>query len=385
MARIAWQALGLSVGLSWFVATQGTAALDKDLDGLKKKIEREKQGISRVRKTEGSILQSLEKIEVELSKRAKALTKLQSRLNSVLVDMERKEAEEKAVRASIGEQEALLRHRVAALYRWYKGGNPSVILNGETALGVVLQRKRYLEATVAFDRALIQQLSEEARRHNMLRIDLARKREELDEQKQALEEARRGYRQEGDKKKQLLASLRQEKALRVKALKELEQAALRLQKMLDEISRRSMGKSRDAAPGDKLEAMKGKFDWPVKGELAGVFGRTRHPEFPAEVFRQGIDIGARTGEQIKAVEKGKVVFADRFAGYGNMIIIDHGDRFFTIYAHLLEIIKKNGDVVKRGETVGLVGDSDSLAGAKLYFEMRKDGRPIDPLPWLRKQ
>jgi septal ring factor EnvC (AmiA/AmiB activator) len=67
-----------------------------------------------------------------------------------------------------------------------------------------------------------------------------------------------------------------------------------------------------------------------------------------------------------------------------MIIIDHGDRFYTIYAHLSEMLKKTGDPVSRGETVGRVGDSDSLAGAKLYFEMRKDGRSIDPLPWFRK-
>lgn len=91
------------------------------------------------------------------------------------------------------------------------------------------------------------------------------------------------------------------------------------------------------------------------------------------------------GQEIKAVEKGTVVFADRFSGYGKMVIIDHGDRYYTIYAHLAEILKKNGDPVKRGETVGLVGDSDSLAGANLYFELRKDGRSVDPLPWFKQQ
>jgi septal ring factor EnvC (AmiA/AmiB activator) len=67
-----------------------------------------------------------------------------------------------------------------------------------------------------------------------------------------------------------------------------------------------------------------------------------------------------------------------------MLILEHGDRYFSIYAHLSEILKKNGEIVKRGETLGLVGDSDSLAGATLYFEMRKDGKSIDPLPWFRK-
>jgi septal ring factor EnvC (AmiA/AmiB activator) len=79
-----------------------------------------------------------------------------------------------------------------------------------------------------------------------------------------------------------------------------------------------------------------------------------------------------------------VAFADRLTGYGKMVIVDHGERFFTVYAHLSEIFRKTGDELGRGEVLGLVGDSDSLAGAKLYFEMRRDGRSVDPMPWLRR-
>jgi septal ring factor EnvC (AmiA/AmiB activator) len=67
-----------------------------------------------------------------------------------------------------------------------------------------------------------------------------------------------------------------------------------------------------------------------------------------------------------------------------MVIVDHGGRYFSIYAHLSEILTKLGDAVRRGETLGKVGDSESLAGSSLYFEMRKDGKSIDPLPWFRK-
>jgi len=121
------------------------------------------------------------------------------------------------------------------------------------------------------------------------------------------------------------------------------------------------------------------------GQVIAPFGKFKHPEFGAEIVRKGIDIDARVGEEIRAVEKGSVVYADRFAGYGKMVIIDHGERYYTIYGHLSEILKKTGDEVKRGEVVGKAGDSDSLAGSKLYFEMRKDGHSVDPLPWFRKQ
>jgi septal ring factor EnvC (AmiA/AmiB activator) len=80
-----------------------------------------------------------------------------------------------------------------------------------------------------------------------------------------------------------------------------------------------------------------------------------------------------------------VIFADRFSGYGKMVIIDHGQRYYTVYAHLSEILKSAGQAVQRGEAIGQVGDSDSLRGARLYFEIRKDGKPIDPVSWLKKR
>jgi septal ring factor EnvC (AmiA/AmiB activator) len=68
-----------------------------------------------------------------------------------------------------------------------------------------------------------------------------------------------------------------------------------------------------------------------------------------------------------------------------MVIVDHGERYYTIYGHLSEFVKKVGEAVNRGETLGRTGDADSLAGAKLYFEIRKDGHSLDPLPWFKKR
>jgi septal ring factor EnvC (AmiA/AmiB activator) len=168
----------------------------------------------------------------------------------------------------------------------------------------------------------------------------------------------------------------------------MEAAAQRLEKMLEAISRRAVVKPREApaAPstGLGLEAMRGRLEWPVRGEVTAPFGKFKHPEFAAEVFRNGIDIDAPIGEEIKAVEKGRIVYAERFSGYGKMIIVDHGERYFTIYGYLAEIFKKTGNEVRRGEVIGTVGESDLVRGAKLYFEMRKDGRSLDPAPWFRK-
>jgi septal ring factor EnvC (AmiA/AmiB activator)/cell division protein FtsX len=378
-----WRALAFAFVLIPAV-TLNAASVEKDLEGIKKKIEKEKQGISRARKEEGSLLQSLERIEGELERKTGELKEANSKLDSIAAELQEKQAKAELIESSIKKRRELFNERAVALYRWHRSGSPFMIFSGDVPLGVFLQRKRYLETALAFDRDLVTQLSKDAQAQERLREELAQKKDELDGQRKKLAGTRESIRREGNKKKELLASVRQEKATRTRALKELEQAALRLQRMIDELSRRAVSKPPAMPPGVGLGALYGKLDWPVKGELLNGFGKTRHREFAAEVFRNGIDIGAPLGQDIKAVEKGTVAFADRFAGYGKMIIVDHGERYYTVYAHLSEIRKKIGDSVKRGETLGLVGDSDSLAGAKLYFELRKDGRSVDPLPWFKK-
>ena len=371
--------------LVWVVPVGVDAAtVDKDLEGIKKKIESEKQGISQVQKKEGSVLQLLARMEAELEKKNKELKRANVKVDSIVAEMRKEEQEVERIRSSIGEKQERLKQRAVALYRWHRSGSPFVILNGNVSLGGLLQRTRYLQTTVSFDSDLIGKLREEAEAQENLKTNLTHKKEELDGQRQVLTEAADSVRREGEKKREILASLKQEKETRVRALKELEQAALRLQKMMDDLSKQALSKPPEFPPGTGMGAMRGKLSWPVKGELKSEFGKARHREFAAEVFRNGIDIDAPPGEEIKAVEKGRVVYADRFSGYGKMVIVDHGERYYTIYAHLSEILKKNGDGVRRGETLGLVGDSDSLSGAGLYFEMRKDGRSIDPVPWFRK-
>jgi len=360
------------------------ATVNKDLEGIKRKIETERQGINQVRKREGSVLQALGKIERDLEKKTKDLNAANSRLDLILDAIHQKETEAQRLRLSLDQRRELLIKRAVALYRSHRRGGLFILLSDEVPLGVLLRRKHYLEATVVFDRELVEKLNGEVAYQENIKRELADKKEELSQQRRVLAEVQDSVRKDGEKKKQLLASLRQEKDGRVRALKELEQAALRLQKMIEEMSRRGVGKVPDLPAGTGLDAMRGKLEWPVRGQIVGGFGKSKHPEFSAEVFRKGIDIEAPIGEEIRAVEKGRVVFAARFSGYGKMVIIDHGERYFSVYAHLAEIVTKTGDTVRRGEALGTVGDSESLAGSRLYFEMRKDGKSIDPLPWFRK-
>jgi murein hydrolase activator len=368
--------------------TRGAAA-NRELEGIRKKIENEKKGLSQLQVKEGSVLDSLGKIQSELDMRNQELKRAKAKLIAVSDELVLKESEAQSLDQSIASRLAILSRRSVALYKWHKSGSPLAILNGDVSVSALLQRRKYLETALSFDHQLLLKLQQESDHQEILRRELATTKQELDEEQRALATAKQAVRREAEKKRVLLASLRQQKGTRLRLLREMEAAAARLEKVVEEISKRALNKPRETppprSPGTGLEALRGKMEWPVRGKVIAPFGKFRHPEFAAEIVRKGIDIDAPVGEEIRAVEKGTVVYADRFAGYGKMIIIDHGERYYTIYGHLSEILKKTGNEVKRGEVLGKAGDSDSLAGSKLYFEMRKDGHSVDPLPWLRQQ
>jgi len=391
VARFKREILIFSI-LPWLALAQTArpAAPGRDLEGIKKKIESEKKNLSELQLKEGSVLQTLNKIQTDLERSRKELANANAKLGSLTAELRAEEAQAERLGESIAARRALWQKRAAALYRWQKSGGALAIFNGGDSLGDILRRRKYLAAAIDFDRELVAKLEDETQHSEMLRASLARKQAELSEQKKNLGAAQAAVRREAEKKKLLLAGLRREKTTRQRALREMEAAAERLQKMIDEIARRALNRPRQEpspAPstGSGLAALRGRLDWPVRGRVSAPFGKYKHPEFAAEIFRNGIDIDAPVGEDIHAVEKGTVVYAERFSGYGKMVIVDHGERYYTIYGHLSEILKKTGDEVRRGEVLGRAGDSDSLAGSNLYFEIRKDGRSVDPLPWLRKQ
>ena len=144
-----------------------------------------------------------------------------------------------------------------------------------------------------------------------------------------------------------------------------------------------------AEPTLPLRPFRGDLDWPVPGSVRYPFGRTSAGRPPSN----GIEIAAAEGAPVRAIHDGTVAFADTFTGFGKLIIVDHGAQIFSLYGNLLEIAVVSGARVGHGDRLGSVGSSltapipaaDTAAAAGLYFELRVDGRPVDPLQWLRKR
>lgn len=160
---------------------------------------------------------------------------------------------------------------------------------------------------------------------------------------------------------------------------ELQTAQTRLQSALSDLQARG-GASAAALP---LRPLQGELPWPVSGRVTRRFGRQPDGQPGSAVVRNGVDIAAAEGQPVRPVHAGTVAFADRFEGYGNLVIVEHAGGDYSLYGYLKGIEVARGQKVEPGDTVGSVG-VDPAGNPSLYFELRVDGAAVDPVQWLEK-
>ncbi|HYV19200.1 MAG TPA: peptidoglycan DD-metalloendopeptidase family protein [Verrucomicrobiae bacterium] len=140
----------------------------------------------------------------------------------------------------------------------------------------------------------------------------------------------------------------------------------------------------ETSPSRGMENFRGLLGWPVQGPVAIPFGNVRHPKFHTQVPHQGLEIACDPGTEVRALFEGKVVFSDWLRGYGEMIVIDHGGEYLSVYGQLGERLAAAGQEVRRDDVIARSGPEGPWGMTGLYLEIRRHGEPLDPLPWLRQ-
>lgn len=203
---------------------------------------------------------------------------------------------------------------------------------------------------------------------------------------------------EKNRKSEILAALSEEVTRQQKKIDELKQDEQRLSNLIEKLNRQLARKKNTPAKADgksvlrndklpdstehrgSFAALKGKLRLPVKGELANRFGSPRES---GSIKWQGLFIRSAGGNEVKAIAGGEVIFADWLRGFGNLMILDHGNHYMSLYGNNAAIHKRVGSKVKSGDTIATVGNSSGNVETGLYFELRYQGKPFDPLSWVK--
>lgn len=369
-----------------------------DLKGVKQEIKAKKRLITKTRKVEAVVSTELQAINRTLEQKENDLGKLDRDLVSVESSLERTGREIARVTDEAAIKKREIEQRLTSLYKAGELGVLRMFFSAES-FPQMAENIRYMSSILENDKKIFAEYNQKIEQLRSLKANLEQDAAKKERIKKGIALKKREIEDEKGKKAAYLSKVRQDRKGYESSLKELQVNASRLQSMverLDALSRRKLS-SRHVKPGNKhkpapelppvpdrgFASQKGRLSLPVRGEIIESFGKHKHPEFNSYTFSKGLSISAGTGTEIRAIYEGNVIFADYFKGYGNMVIVDHGGGYFSLYAHASRILKKVGAEVARNEAVATVGDMDSTKGPLLYFEIRHQGKPVDPAGWVR--
>lgn len=357
----------------------------KSLTDIETQLKQKQEELTRAEKKEQATLSQLDAIDKKLSESQGQLTRLTGKLEQLTTQALSIDSEVKKIDQRLAAQEKQLQSRLVALYKFKRSGGIVRTVFDSRSSADLSRNIKYLLLILEQDREIISRMNETRALKEQKRGALMENQEALQQTRAlALETESRVSRQKEDKSA-LLQTIRSEKELHLAAVRELEQSSRQLQTLIDDLEKQRLQKREQYIPpaGKGFEALRGSLPPPVSGRIISRFGNRTDPALNTVFFQKGIEMAAAQGESVRTIYNGKVLYADWFKGYGNMIIVDHGDGYYSLSAHLSEMLKKVGEQVAAGEVIARAGDTGSLKGARLYFELRHHGTPLDPTQWLK--
>ncbi|BDG04324.1 murein hydrolase activator EnvC family protein [Anaeromyxobacter oryzae] len=346
------------------------------LDALEARRRAEETAVRMLAQQERSVLDTLAESETALAEAVAGWRQAEAARAAAAASLERARQDEAAAQARMQARLAALRPRLEARARLGRTGELQILL-ASRSLADLVKRRYLMDRILSRDLALLgeaqaakqdRERARAARQHEAVRLaTLAEEATERREQAAARREER----------ETLLAALRSARGFHERAAAEASQQSRKLAEFVATLPPARAG----AAPSG-FATHRGRLPLPAAGTISVGFGKVVNPKFNTITVQNGVDIAAPAGAPVRAIAPGRVVHAGWFKGYGNIVIVDHGDGYHTLVAHLASMQTAMGEDVEAGAVLGTVGDSGSLKGPYLYFEIRERGRPVDPAQWL---
>ncbi|HKI83340.1 MAG TPA: peptidoglycan DD-metalloendopeptidase family protein [Candidatus Krumholzibacteria bacterium] len=364
--------------------SQNDPALDdkqQQLEQLRSEIKKSRNKANALAQDEGKQLKRLQALEQEAADTKKLLDGLNARQDELLQEVSSLQSEIARSDSSASLRRARLASQLRHMYM-YRSQSTFAVLATSGELDQLGRKMRAMTSIARAERSFIEDIQES-------RSVLQDKEAELDERLAQLEQNRGQVQQQRarvdalkQERREQLDQIKKERNRWDSSLKELQQSAAQLEDLMTQLEKQ--GQKHGAQLNADFPALKGQLIMPVAGSITQGFGRSVHPRFKTVVVNRGINIAAAMGAPIRVVAQGVVDYVNWLPGYGKCIIVNHGDGWYTLYAHCSQIFPAVSATVQSGEVIAEVGDTGSLDGSQLYFEIRHGKTPVDPAPWFRR-
>ncbi len=355
------------------------------LKKIEQQIKSVKDEINNLQKKESGYLEALHKIEKLLLDTEKELQTIEKDLQ--LAQKARKRAEDEVVieKEKLRGKTKLLEDRLREIYKRRLTGYLEILFNSES-FSDFLTRFRYVKNILSLDAKVINDIRQQTKKIENNKMNLENREEILSLLKEEVKKEKENIEFSIKGRKSIINKIDSQKEVYLKSLKELEQSSQEIKNIIERIYKQQEEDSKEVSqkevPAITLKPKKGILALPIQGKLISGYGRQKNTEFNTNTFNSGIDISAPLGQVVHSAGAGEVIYTGTIKGYGQIIIIDHGGRTTTLYAHLSKILVDIGDRVKKEQTIGQVGDSGGVSSPRLHFEVRVEGKPTDPMNWL---
>jgi septal ring factor EnvC (AmiA/AmiB activator) len=367
--------------------------LTREIEENRLKLETVRQEIRSLEKMiaashtkETSILEQLKLIDKEMSILSKTKRLLQEEITLLTRKVNNTRQALQITESRLKKYKNEAAKRMVHNYKYGKIRNLELLIKSNS-FNQALVRYKYLQYFAQQESQLLQSIKIEIENFQALEQQLAN--DLLNQQAGIRDKEReeRNYIARKAEKESAIRNIRWDRTTKTKLLNDRteSQAALTriIAKLLREQEQKGI-KTEIRLSGDPFKKRKGKLRWPVQGKVIHSYGKQKDKILKTTVNNTGIDIQATSGTDVRAVCEGKISLVTYLTGYGNTVIIDHGEGYYTVYAHLDEILVEDNHLINEGKVIGRVGESGSLEGPKLHFEIYANDLTVNPQSWLQK-
>ena len=374
--------LGLGLAIAGPVGGQSEQASEQEtrarLERLQRDIKEINAEISRDNKRKSKLQEQLRQAEVELGELQRDITANQRAVAASEAELDGLQAQREELEEARNAQQARIALELKTAWQMGQQGQVKVLLNQEDP-HTVARAMAYYQYFFRARNDLVGQYRETLEDLRVLEERIAGTLDQLAAQQAELEQQQAQLVTTQAAREATVASLSTSIESKAEKLKQLEQDRKELEKLLEAIAR-AVADLEVPEHYQPFKAARGKMPWPLAAKRVNNFGRPRNE---GKMRWQGVTIPAREGSKVNAIHHGRVVYADWLRGSGLLLIIDHGDGYMSLYAHNQSLLREVGEWVKAGTPISTVGNSGGQEQAALYFEIRHQGKPVNPASWCR--